>query len=483
MRTPPSFAPLGESENRFLVGCGLLLVAGAAVRIAAARCDLWIDEMWAVSTAVRIDSALGVFTELRSTANHPLLSLWFNTLGERLDELPYRAPSLLAGSATIALAAAIGARRSRVEGLLAALLVAGSYLLIHYSSEARGYALVLAFAFSAFLAARAFVERPTEQIGNGLALTFVLSTTLGMLAHPVYGAFALAVGAWVPVALWRRGRRGRPLASDLARLFALPFFFGLAYAWFFIRGLENPGGPSDAADAVVLRAAAFLFGTPVSAPGSAVACSAALLVTAVGLWRLARARDDLVLFYVLMLIALPAAIALANDGPFYVRYFLPSAAFFLLLAAEVAAAGWRRGGIPRVAAVAIISLVLAGNARHVAGLLESGRGAYTEALRHIAARSMTQVVTVGSQFPVPTGALVRFHALKVNNKLIRYVGAEPDGISPDWWIDASYDRFEPRDEWMTWRGRQYQLDGVYHYYALSGSNWFLYRALLDEAGD
>ena len=60
--------------------------------------------------------------------------------GPSAHSITYRIPAVLAGVGTVVMAGWISSRRGRLEALSAMLLVAASYPLIHYSSEARGYA-------------------------------------------------------------------------------------------------------------------------------------------------------------------------------------------------------------------------------------------------------------------------------------------------------------------------------------------------------
>ena len=85
----------------------------------------------------------------RTDNNHLLNTLWIYAVGDRPTWFAYRLFSILTGSAAIAATGLALRRVGRVESLVAAVLVAASYPMIVYSSEARGYAPAVFFAATA----------------------------------------------------------------------------------------------------------------------------------------------------------------------------------------------------------------------------------------------------------------------------------------------------------------------------------------------
>src|SRR5262249_29206558 len=117
------------------------VVLGAGLRALSCTNDFWLDEIWTYWDALRLRSPVEVFTAIHHSNNHHLTTLLFYWLGDQRAWAVYRLPSLAAGTAAIALGAALGARRGRLEAVLAAALLAASFPLVHFSSEARGYSL------------------------------------------------------------------------------------------------------------------------------------------------------------------------------------------------------------------------------------------------------------------------------------------------------------------------------------------------------
>src|SRR5918997_951487 len=191
---------------------GALTLAGFALRVLLARQSLVADELatlWMVSGRSFGDMVAAVHTDAEIT---PPLSFAASWLTSRIAETPelLRAPSVLAGTATIPLVYAVGVRTvGRRAGQLAAALTALSPFMLHYSSEARGYALMMLFALSSTLALLIAVEDGrarwwTAYAAASLAAAlshytcvFVLAAQLGWVlwAHPAARRPALLANA------------------------------------------------------------------------------------------------------------------------------------------------------------------------------------------------------------------------------------------------------------------------------------------------
>jgi uncharacterized membrane protein len=133
------------------IAIALSLVFALGLRLAAASGDLWLDEIWSVLIARTLHSAADVFT-LRHDNNHPLNTLYLYLLGQPRLQLEYRLASVLSGVACIGLVGYSAWRRwGARESWLATVLCAVSFPIVLYSSEARGYGLLLFFALMAFV--------------------------------------------------------------------------------------------------------------------------------------------------------------------------------------------------------------------------------------------------------------------------------------------------------------------------------------------
>ena len=363
---------------------GLLVALGLALRVACARGDLWLDEIWTLKLVEPLRSGFEVFWNISNDNNHFLNSLWMYELGQNGPPWLYRLPSILCGGVSVAVAGRIGFRTSPAAGLIAGLLVAVAFPFVNYGSEARGYgALILAMlvALSAFDRALPLLGRPEAQseIRRPSGIMGV-AVGLGALAHLEMLAGAAVLGftafgcALVGGARSEIPRRLFPAATFFlpALLLILPALAAVA-AGISAHGLTI-GGLTRFESAFVDGYGgllASLAGIPATAPPwlallLAAACVAAALTDG---W-LTRSRAALC---ICGLVVAPAAIYLFNPPNLqYPRYFLFFGLVFVLLLADLAGGLWATR--PGKAAVGA-ALVLFGfaQARQIATLARGGR--------------------------------------------------------------------------------------------------------------
>ncbi|MCP4003236.1 MAG: hypothetical protein GY725_03480 [bacterium] len=476
--SPPSAF---RSLRFYWVAIAIVLVA-AVVRILASLNGLWLDEIWSLELSRRMTSPLDVLLKLRHDNNHPLNTLLLHWIGESQpggSGWAYRCPALLSGVASVVIAGSIAARRSALEACFALLLCGASALLIHYSSEARGYAPAIAFALLAFW----LLDAKKEQAGVAHAIGFWLCVGLGLFSHLsfiyAYAAFAVwwfaeqrAAGvAWTDVL--RRGLlwHGVPSAT-IALLYLL-----------FVRELQIGGGPAVSFPGKIAGAASISLGMPLDGPLSWLGAALALGLFAAGLVLLRRSGSRRWIFYGLAVVGFPA-LALALTRPAYLapRYFLVSSTFFLLLLAELAAAAYRHSRAGRLACAGALGLFLIANALHVEPLLRYGRGQYLEAMRFMSDTS-DGPIRIGSDHDLRTGKVVRYYARYFSaDRAPQFLGKDdwPEG-GTDWFVleyaveeRARRGRVPPRF-FVDGRGHRYELKRGYPSAPLSGVDWFLYR--------
>src|SRR3954452_15402598 len=211
----PSAAPGGLTRRLGPAGWALLgITAGAAaLRFSTLGVQsFWHDE--AVTVGRVLHPGLGgTLREIPSSEAAPplyyvLAWLWTKVFG--VSEAGIRSLSAVFGTATVPVAYAIGARLvSRRAGLLAALAVAVSPLLVWYSQEARAYALlVLTSALTIWFFAAALQEPERRR----WLWWWAAASSLALLSH-YFAAFVVAPeAAWL---LWR-SRPRRPVLAAVA---------------------------------------------------------------------------------------------------------------------------------------------------------------------------------------------------------------------------------------------------------------------------
>jgi mannosyltransferase len=365
-----------------------VLAAGAALRFATLDAQsLWLDE---AVTAVLLRDDLGTMlraipdSESTPPLYYVLAWLWTHVFGT--GEVGMRSLSALLGTATIAVAWALGRRLGGDRaGLAAAALVAFNPMLVWFSQEARSYALVaLLGTLSALLWLRALENgsvlrssqtpssgerRPTQPPTFGRRSMRLLSwgavASLALATH-YYSAFLVA-----PQALWLLLRA--PGWRERAALLALPALAAAALAPLALGQRENDTAAFITGSELLTRLAQlpkqFLVGYDAPLEPLLVAVSAlAVLAGFAGLaalvsGRLAapeRERRDCARLAALSAaaLALPVLAALAGEDHLITRNVL----FVLPLACALAGAGLAAlaRAAPRPAALALAAACAAG---------------------------------------------------------------------------------------------------------------------------
>lgn len=478
-----------DRKNRAAALLGVILLTAAVLRILAAGGDLWIDEVWSLDNVAlaRAEADAGEWVALFFHTNtHALNTLYLGiveaTLGQDADPFAFRALSVVSGIAAVPVAAAIGWRRSPLEGLIAATLVAFSYPMIHYAGDARGYAPMLLAA----LAAYALFERCLETPGRGRIAAFIAVSLLGLAAHLTFVLIQGALGIWAMTVLFRRPQ---PVVRTLARLTVL---FGVqtiavaaygAVAW---NNLATGGGAEMMAAESVGIMAQTTFGAD---PGAKA--SVAVLI-AVGLfyciWWFRRRGMKSWLFLAIVVIAFPLLLVLIDPAHGTMpRYFIASALFALMTAARGLALMMEAGPWPRALAGGLLILFLAGNGLLLEKFNGPQRGQYAAAVKYIAAQDRTGkgARRVAGNHQLSLDKLITYHARRQGlTSAVRYVDPEENARRPaEWYIETYYDSYyrarAPAAEFSRPSGKGgltlYKFKKVFPHWGLSGDTWALYK--------
>jgi hypothetical protein len=467
----------GWTSRLWATACVAVIVIAAAARIAGALNDLWLDEILALGTACQLSSVADIFTKFHSEINHHLYSLYLFLLRPENNWFDCRIPSLLAGVGAVVVAGVIGRRRSRACGLFAMLLFGSSYVMILYSSEARGYALAVFFSLAAFL----MLDRYLETGGKRwpLAAGFVACVILGFLSQLTFVSFYLATLAWsfYRVKGTARGTGVRTiLCCHLAPLLFLAAFYFVA-----IRHLTGIGGTPSSLLQACVRVPAWAMGSPSNAAAQVVASIVAIAILMAGLWLLRRDRLDLCVFFFGAIVIFPVLlIVVRGSNVVYVRYFIIAIAFLLLLFSFTLAWLYERGTAGKTACAILLVLFVAINSLHAASLFENGRGRYSEAIRYIVEHSERSPVTIGSDQDFRVGVVLEFYGLG-NGDNARYYPRDAWPKRGPEWVICHKESFEeatpPAPLIVDDRGNEHDYNFVKSYPSspLSGLHWFLYH--------
>lgn len=471
------------------------MVLFGAVRFACACNDLWLDEIWSLRLVQSLHSAAEIVTKLWHDNNHPLNSLWLYLVGPEQAEWAYRLFAWITGTATVGLAGLIGRQqyrllnpvdtptRASVAGLVAAGLVGGSYLLIHFSSEARGYAPAVGFGLLAVYA----IGRAPERPASGWAVVYGLGCVLGLLSHMV--AFQVLLGGlvWSAVRLFKWSR-WRDRVVHLACWQLGPGLFLGFYYLGFVRKVQIGGGPKLALGEVLGTLSAFSLGFPGGASSLAlVVFPGVVLAGLVLLWRRDRA---IAAFYAAGIFVAPAiGLCSSRFVLLYPRYFIVSAALGLVVAGyAVVRLGFsgigpmgRMGPMGCMAAALSLVAFLIGNGVHVGRLLKDGRGQYQAALRYVAEHTPAGAITVSSDSDFRNFGVMDYYKAAVGptHQLQYFPANRPPPGGLQWIFLHRLDDSTPvpPDALHDAEGRNYQLARVFPHAPLSGWEWYVYRSV------
>jgi hypothetical protein len=445
------------------------------LRVWASLDNFWLDEIWSWMMAGQLKSPLEVVTRLHHDNNHYLNTLVLYTLGHDAPVYLYRLPAVVAGIGTVLLCGWVAHRWSRAAGVAATLLTGCSFLLVQYSSEARGYAYLLFFTMWSFAIVQESLERP-RIIWN---ILFALCAVLGFLSHLTYLFTYVALVAW---SVWGSIRRD----GRLLRRHIVPFVFQILIPSSFVallyfvdlRYIRTGGGDENSVWRVIAQATSAAFGGPLEGAATAWIAIGVAVIGIAALFLLFRSGNDLWVPMVVGIFILPMAVCLIARPQWpYPRYFLVSMLFLQLLCSWFF--GWlyhRPHG--KVAYVVVLALILGGNTVLNARLLTYGRGGYEAAVRYMLDQTFSEKVFVASDHDFRNKTVLAFYVARAgaSERVGYYDYGKWPPQGPEWVLFHSFkQRYTPERFVNDNQGHTYELARVFPYAGLSGFHWALYH--------
>lgn len=432
-------------------------VVGSLLIAAAARGDLWFDEIWSIVLVREAREMLDVFG-IRHDNNHVLSSLYLWLLGTTAPPYVYRLLAVACGVGSLFVIARIARRWGRAEALASVILAGTSYPLLLYFSEARGYAPAMFLALVAY----ALVQDDARPAPARVVLFWVVSI-LGVLAHLT---FVFVTAALLVI------RRPRFVA-----LHSVPLLFIGIFYFTFVRGMTFNARLDYRMVDIAAQVASLLIGTPEDWP-SFVNVVAGVVIILGGATALRRAGDSQWLFYpALMLVAPLAGVLIMRPDFLYARYFVVTFPFFYLLLAWLICRCGRALHL-RWAAGALIVVLVAAQSGRVWSLLAVGRGQYSRALADMSAATGARRLVLASDNDFRTAMILTFYAPRLRHQGGVVFVARKDWrtIPPEWFIAQTQDFAKrPKPLGRLAGGAMYVLVEEYPYSGISGWRWFLYR--------
>lgn len=492
-RLPNSEAvtPKGESAPMSPLawaGLSCLLVVAAWLRLLCCRGELWLDEVWTWDISHKLTWPGGLFYQLQEENNHYIntLMVW---LFRHQSGWWYRFPAAVCGVASVWIAFRLGRTSpllSKLAGWLAAVLTAGSYLLVHYSSEARGYSYAVFFAALAFDQLWVLESSRTRSLASSDAARrkriaewlFPLACCGGFLSQPVFLTCFGAMVVWMFLRLQKQVRPDR-LWPSLMSLFLKPGLFFVVLYLVDLRHAANGGGDQFPLWRVVVETLSLTGGGPFSGWLAFVVAGLVLIAFGYGLRVLAREGDDRWIFLLLVVVVMPMGLLVVlRRAEVYPRYFL-IAVFFLIQAVAVGLADlYRRGLVPGILASVGLAGAMFGCGQHVRQLAELGRNRYVPILEMMAERNPSSTIQLRSDHDFRHPLMFRYllPQADMRGKTLEHVNHENvPAEGTEWLMTHSLDVDWVPPVTRDVRGVAYELQAFRPYAGLSGWGLALYR--------
>ncbi len=495
MRQNPRQTTPRQPRRRMLLtswpAIGLLGVLAFGPRCMAAHGELWLDEIWSVFLVRQsVRNVTEVLTVLQHDNNHFLNSLWIFLLPETASDFDYRILSLVAGSLTVVVAVLIVRQSGQITMLVTAAVFLTSFLQVHYSSEARGYA---SLCCCILLAVRADQNgrRGAAPVRDAM---FSLCCVVGFLSHAAFLQFwlpAAAVTVWglvrkAPASASRPGR-GAELWKIICRLLVPGFFF--LWLWQVnLSAMQIGGGITVRYADVILDTMSLAIGGPANSAAGRLSAGVMLLLSLFIVRHLWRTDSRQAFLLVNTAVVVPAMLLLLMQRQdIYPRYFLAGTVLFqlgfsqwvasLITTSDITASDHPWSLVRKGAGVCLLIAFLGANLVHDARLIRLQRGHYQEALEWMAQHSDPGPVVVDTDHRFRHGMLLSWYApgTSLSDRLTMSGGTQ---TIPDWLLRHDPSRSaEPLPHVTRPGGQRFALERVFPTAPLSGWDLLVYRRL------
>jgi hypothetical protein len=399
-------------------------------------------------------------------------------IGARWDWRVYRIPAVMCGTIAVALAAAVARRHGRTAAVVACVFACSSHFLIHYSSEARGYAAAMMFALSCVWLMQNYLT--TRE--RSYSVTFAACAILGALSHLTFVFVFIGLLAWSVAELAADGSLTRAAKlRHLVRLHVVPAAFLAVFYAIAISRMRPAGGPVFPVWHVVVETIAYALGGPGSGAGTWIVAAAGAAMLIAEFVSMVRAGERESVLYVTGIILAPAAVLILWRQPYlYPRYFVLCAPLVYLVLARMCGRLWDHGGAARGACVALVVLFMFGNALRLAGFFAGGgRGRYLEAMRFMIDESRGMPTTVGSLQDSRNALMFQFYRkyLPASPELLYVTAAKSKAVPPTWLIIEGGSGVMERvpEAYSTIDGTRYRFVKRFPHSGFSGFDWYVMR--------
>jgi len=358
----------------------IIISLALLLRLPGCFSDFWLDEIWSLFLALKIHHPIEIFTSNHHSANQHLNTIVLYLWGDIHNWPLYRLHSLIAGTGSVLLSWLIGRQKGREEAWILATLVTTSYPLVHYSSEARGYALLIFFAFLAFYGAQRFLRQP-----NWLNASLIwVAVILGFTAHLTYLHVLIALTVWLIYALWQSSHCRLHTSKMFLKALLIPFLFSAAFYILVIRYFFIGAASDYVFSDVMLKTLSYMAGGPANGLWAYAAALCSIVFTLLATtWLRNQQRNEWLFFITVTALSPLAVLIYINPDVLYPRYFLVSISFALIAIGFWLASLYRGHKNGRELVLGALIIFICANSWHTWQLAKHGRGGYMQTLQWI----------------------------------------------------------------------------------------------------
>lgn len=469
------------SQRSFNVWCLVIVLLGLIVRLSVLNGDLWLDEIWSIEDAANRSNWLSIFTNIRSDNNHPLYSVYLYSIGRHASAWLYRIPSIIAWVLGIIPLLGLSRTYGRRAALYALLFYSLSYVSVLYSSEARGYALMLTGALWGFVLARSWIEKQRAVALIGCWLICILA----FLSHFSFIMVFIGLLIWSFVEL-----KGATRSISFMILHGVPcVFIGIFYL-LFLRSLPPGSGTLYTTAEVLLDSMLISFGLwQLSLIDSLqdtlivmLFLGALLGLVLVGFREILKKEGGGWIFFASGAFLSPfLVIWLSEPRVLFVRYFYAQIVLVQILVA-IALVRLIAGRYAQPAIGSLLVLIIMGlNAYQIGELIQHGRGQYRAALNYILSTSSEigpfEPIKVSGSQDFRNEMVLRYYADELDVlRRIEYIPSDSKEVEHAAWYIDQYQSVNPSPKsCIEVAGQSFELQASFLSAPLSGLNWYLYR--------
>jgi hypothetical protein len=308
-----------------------------------------------------------------------------------------------------------------------------------------------------------------------MAALYSLSGVFGLASHLTFISVLLASMVWTVWQLDSIQTSRKQIIRSLLSCNALPVLF---LAWLYlvdVRQMVEGGGKAQfSLLGTYGTALAWALGTP-----KILFCLGSLIILGAGLRLLQREKTRSLIFFASVIVVFPILLAvIRNAETIYLRYFIISIAFLLILASFTLASLYYRGPVGKSVCGLLLVAYLAANAWPVAELIEYGRGHYRDAVHYMAGHSHGPIITVDSDNDFQVPLLLDYCLDATDGKKVEYRLKKSGPWGAEWLIcqkESFDDPAPPHGQFAQSAGCQYELVKTCPAAPLSGLRWYLYQ--------